>query len=1140
MFSSFVSFLPSLHLNGSSSSSNLAQAPTPGAFDPTDNPEEEKEAYKEQQQQQPVEDDTSAKKAKPKGVNETFIIVRPPPAKSNHPLNLQVQLVPPATRNPRQSLDESDGGATTNTSVSLTRTTSNRSDTSSYGSTASFTSTNSSASSRRTIIPLYNLQAHNVLTNTIVDAGTDAKIAKFQKRGIEVIDLAVFEPVEVWSERPGANPTIRNSRPVTPDPSAHTTTTAESSVVSLPVGSNLNPNATSQIPTSAVPTAQPAPGPPSKRNLFGKMFKKKDSTSSLVSPPVSPALTPRFSPKAPAKTLSPDPAATPTPRSSRAHTRNLSAALPVTLSGNLRGRSSSPNPNAVGLGLLQVPSLDDPAFTHNGSATNLGTPTNPTSNMGEDQKILRPPVLGIQPTLSFSYAAGGAVPDPVPLGSLAKGGRALMYVWFVRRWYKRRGDDAEGGGLLGMVNPRGSGFSVSGNSNAAGEGVEVRFEWKRSSAKARARRGRDRESKEGKDGRRGQEGQVREREREAEGPTKGNKDPKEKEKEKPVHRLSIISISTNLSASEDGHRERSGTPTDRDRDRDRGDDDGEESDPEDSETPWVCTLKIRRTGPGTTGSTFTTRSRQATSHGGGPSEGANGNGNLKGGGDEELGVLPLPQPQPQVLRVKVGTLSPTPHHPKVVAMLKVPFPLPDVEVERMGVVKRPVGAVLVTGLFCGRLPNTRQPPTQWAGLTLTAEEIKDVTITQHTQRHVADIMSNEMFVAGYYMDFATTHAAMERLGIDDRGVEDYRLELPLRNWLAENNKLDVLPGAIPYPPGTYSSTGILFMTQFIERYCNRNRDPLPDVYERPRDRAVKEWLVTEAGVPESNLVWVAMWDLTSLTLSGFIPTRNDFKGPRTYRKMTSEEVKARAEYLSNGGTIVQLSAFLKMYDEKKEKEKEKEEAQIHVADIMSREIFVAGYYTDFATTHAAMDRLGIDKRGVEDFRLDWPLRNWLAENDRLNVLPSVIPYPPGEYDGTGVLFMTQFIEGFCNRNKDPLPDVHERRKDRAVKEWLVTEAGMPEANLVWVAMWDLAALTLNGFVPMRNKVRGHLNYRELTHEEVRARAEYLINGGTVKKMSEFLKMYDEKKKEEKEKEEAQLQAQEKEEAQLQAQKDTIG
>jgi hypothetical protein len=39
----------------------------------------------------------------------------------------------------------------------------------------------------------------------------------------------------------------------------------------------------------------------------------------------------------------------------------------------------------------------------------------------------------------------------------------------------------------------------------------------------------------------------------------------------------------------------------------------------------------------------------------------------------------------------VGTLSPTPHHPKVVAMLRVPFPLPDVEVERMEMRKRALG-----------------------------------------------------------------------------------------------------------------------------------------------------------------------------------------------------------------------------------------------------------------------------------------------------------------------------------------------------------------------------------------------------------------------------------------------------------------
>jgi hypothetical protein len=61
----------------------------------------------------------------------------------------------------------------------------------------------------------------------------------------------------------------------------------------------------------------------------------------------------------------------------------------------------------------------------------------------------------------------------------------------------------------------------------------------------------------------------------------------------------------------------------------------------------------------------------------------------------------LPQQQPQVLRIKVGTMSPQPHHPKVVAMLKVPFPLPDVEVERMGVIKRPMGEYFVLFLFRG-------------------------------------------------------------------------------------------------------------------------------------------------------------------------------------------------------------------------------------------------------------------------------------------------------------------------------------------------------------------------------------------------------------------------------------------------------
>ena len=59
--------------------------------------------------------------------------------------------------------------------------------------------------------------------------------------------------------------------------------------------------------------------------------------------------------------------------------------------------------------------------------------------------------------------------------------------------------------------------------------------------------------------------------------------------------------------------------------------DGNESDPEDSETPWSCHLVL--------------------------------------GGDT---------------RIPIGTLSPAPHHPKVVAQLAVPFPLPDLSQTGLG------------------------------------------------------------------------------------------------------------------------------------------------------------------------------------------------------------------------------------------------------------------------------------------------------------------------------------------------------------------------------------------------------------------------------------------------------------------------
>jgi len=118
--------------------------------------------------------------------------------------------------------------------------------------------------------------------------------------------------------------------------------------------------------------------------------------------------------------------------------------------------------------------------------------------------------------------------------------------------------------------------------------------------------------------------------------------------------------------------------------------DGDESDPEDSETPWTCTLSVERAAP--PGSAHHSRTPAQTS-------------------------AYHQQQHDQGVRLKVATLSPTPHHPKVVSMLKVPFPLPDIEVDKMAVRRRTLTS---TGVA------RPEASTGHEGLILTAEEIKDI------------------------------------------------------------------------------------------------------------------------------------------------------------------------------------------------------------------------------------------------------------------------------------------------------------------------------------------------------------------------------------------------------------------------------
>ncbi|KAH9966336.1 hypothetical protein BGW80DRAFT_1230320 [Lactifluus volemus] len=607
MFATLSSFLPSALQQNS---------PNPGNSTSKDDPTVHAGETK------PTEvvgsDEVGVKRKERKFNHESFIVVRPPPAKSNHPLNLQVQLVPPQSRDRTRSMDTSL--SQDQDENGLSRTTSNRSDVSmysGYSSVASFSSvaSSSTASSRRMIIPLYNLQAHNVMTNIIVDAGTDAKVAKFQKRGLEIVGLATLEPIEVFGSNPAIatqfpSPSNRPSIDDHHDPIHSIPRPGTSDGVHTPASSSLSltsgsVDATSPTAPVVVRTDNNLTPTTGSKKILGRFFKKRDTQSS--SPPSS------------------------SPLSSPLSNSFFRAPRPTGQSFMIPQRSSKRD-SKPGPGQHSESSMSPPSSIH----------TNPH---------LQPAVLGVHPSCS----------SPI----LPPKGRPHSYTWVVRKWIKGSND-----GLLGNVIGHMNSLSLSDerrqSRNQPEEGaVEVLFVWTRGKKKKR----KSSESGRPAGGRRSNvTGPPR-------SPSPSLNHPGLMDRtEKRLSTLSGHSIST---ASElDGAAGRAR----------RDDDGGDESDPEDSETPWTCTVVISRLG----------------SVGGAAST----NGSSRGSGDSP------------VVRVRVATFSPTPHHPKVVALLKVPFPLPDIIVDRLQVCRRVVNAQGIARPSCDL--------DAVEGLVLTAEEIKDV------------------------------------------------------------------------------------------------------------------------------------------------------------------------------------------------------------------------------------------------------------------------------------------------------------------------------------------------------------------------------------------------------------------------------
>jgi hypothetical protein len=485
------------------------------------------------------------------------------------------------------------------------------------------------------IIPLYNLQAHNVMTNVIVDAGTDAKVAKFQRRGLEILGLAVLEPVEVFGPNNSLIPQIPPSNRTSIDD--HQDLTLAPPFTPRPGGADgvLTP-ASSAHSLSSAGMDNPSPSPPSikrpdldstptsgTKKIFGKLFKRKDTQ------PPSP------SPSSPIGNFIPRPSRLSTGQS-----------LAVPSQGNAK-RNSWLGP------------------TNPGPHSELST--SPPSSI-PTASYLQPAILGIHPSCSS--------PKYPPQG------RPHSYTWVVRKWIK-----GSNGGLLGNVmghmNQLGLSDERRQSRTPPEEGaVEVHFVWSRGKKKRKVQR----------DG-----NQTVGANRRATG---GGGPPDKRGSASSYNRSRSTDRAEKRLSTTSGHSMSTGSEVGSSVGRHaRGEeDDGDESEPEDSETPWTCTLVLSRVGD---------------EGGGSMSPGAAAAAATDGSSSNST-------------RVRVATFSPTPHHPKVVALLKVPFPLPDIIVDRAQVCRRAVSAQGIARPSWNVANGGGDGGDEPDGLVLTAEEIKDV------------------------------------------------------------------------------------------------------------------------------------------------------------------------------------------------------------------------------------------------------------------------------------------------------------------------------------------------------------------------------------------------------------------------------
>ncbi|GHJ84244.1 hypothetical protein NliqN6_0646 [Naganishia liquefaciens] len=153
-------------------------------------------------------------------------------------------------------------------------------------------------SAKGRIIPLYNLAVHNVMTTTISDAGTDSKIAKFHKRSVDIVGLGTLEAAEVWlksrdqiNTRSSKSQSIYASEKIAEAPLVGGQRQSTDTVESAQVISSSPQSQEGGVDAIVREAEVRSPPPPFDRTkkLFGKLFKKKDGSTNSSVPPSSPS-----------------------------------------------------------------------------------------------------------------------------------------------------------------------------------------------------------------------------------------------------------------------------------------------------------------------------------------------------------------------------------------------------------------------------------------------------------------------------------------------------------------------------------------------------------------------------------------------------------------------------------------------------------------------------------------------------------------------------------------------------------------------------------------------------------------------------------------------------------------------------------